>query len=118
MLYQRESKTHELKGETLKIYRAILAFYKATIIPIVRWTDIPARFRPNLKNISAPIAVTPADVLARIPMPEVTLEQCVFASTTEAALPAGQKSFKLTLSMSRWVFMSRNIFHVTESAFM
>jgi hypothetical protein len=36
MLYKREAKTHKMKGEMLKIYRAILAFYKATIIPMVK----------------------------------------------------------------------------------
>jgi 4-hydroxybenzoate polyprenyltransferase len=36
MLCKREAKTHKMKGEALKIYLAILAFYKATIIPMVR----------------------------------------------------------------------------------
>jgi hypothetical protein len=96
MLYKRESKTHELKGETLKIYRAILAFYKATIIPMVRWSFIRAGFRLNPKNLLAPLTVTPADVLARIAMPEVTLEEYVFAPATEAALPAGRAGNRRT----------------------
>jgi hypothetical protein len=90
MLYQRESKTHELKGETLTIYRAILAFYTATIIRMVRWRFIRDGFRSNPNNLFTPLAVTPADVLAGIAMPEVTLEECVFASTTESALQAGR----------------------------
>jgi hypothetical protein len=90
MLYKRETNTHELKGETLKIYRAILAFYKATIIPMVRWSFIQAGFRPNPKNLLAPLTVTPADVLNRIAMPEVTFKEYIFTPTTQAALPAGR----------------------------
>jgi hypothetical protein len=44
----------KLKEETLKIYRAILAFYKATVIPIVRWSFLRTIFRLNPKNLLAP----------------------------------------------------------------
>jgi hypothetical protein len=67
-----------MKGEALKIYRAMLAFYKATIIPMVRWSFVPAGFRLNPKNLLAPLTVTPADVFARIAMPEIGLEDYVF----------------------------------------
>jgi hypothetical protein len=34
-----------MKGETRKIYRALLAFYKSTIILMVRWSFERAGFR-------------------------------------------------------------------------
>jgi hypothetical protein len=36
MLCQHEQKTKGMKGDTLTMYRGVLAFYKATIIPMVR----------------------------------------------------------------------------------
>jgi hypothetical protein len=90
MLYKREAKARKMKGETLKIYRAILAFYKATIISMVRWSFVRAGFRLNPKNLLAPLTVTPVDVLARIAMPEVGLENYVFGAPPEVPLPAGR----------------------------
>jgi hypothetical protein len=78
MLYEREAKTHKMKRETLKIYQTILAFYKAMIISRVRWTFVRAGFRLKPKNLLTPLTVTPADVLARIAMPEIGLEDCGF----------------------------------------
>jgi hypothetical protein len=42
---------HKLKGEMLKIRRAILAFYKASIIPTAIWSFLRAGFRLNPKKI-------------------------------------------------------------------
>jgi hypothetical protein len=92
-LYNREAKTPEIKGETLKIYRAILAFYKATIIPMARWSFIQAGFRLNPKNLLAPLTVAPADVLARIALPEIGFEDYVFGAPPEVPLPAGRARY-------------------------
>jgi hypothetical protein len=78
-----------MKRETLKIYRVILAFYKAIIIPMMRWSFVGAGFRLNPKNLLAPLTVTPADMLARIVMPEIGLEDYVFGALSEVPLPAG-----------------------------
>jgi hypothetical protein len=90
MLSQREAKTHKMKGEMLKIYRAILAFRKATIIPMVRWSFARAGFRLNPKNLLAPLTVTPAHVLAQIAMHEIGLEDYVFGAPPGVPLPAGR----------------------------
>jgi hypothetical protein len=79
-----------MKGEMLKIYRAILAFYKATIIPMVRWSFVRAGFRLNPENLYAPLTMTPADVLARIAKPEVGLEDDIFGAPPEVLLPAAR----------------------------
>jgi hypothetical protein len=50
-LYKTESKVKGLKGETLKIYRALAAFHKSTIIPMVRWSFVRAGFRRNPNNL-------------------------------------------------------------------
>jgi hypothetical protein len=86
MLHKREAKTHKMKGGMLKIYRAILAFHKATIIPMVRWSFVRAGFRFNPK----PLTVTPADMLAQIVMLEIGLEDYVFDAPPEVPLPAGR----------------------------
>jgi hypothetical protein len=39
------------------MYRAILAFYKTTVIPMVRWSVLRAGFRLNPKNHLAPLTV-------------------------------------------------------------
>jgi hypothetical protein len=49
ILYKKEYQTPRLKEEMLKIYRAILAFYNAMIIPIVRWSFLWAGFHLNPK---------------------------------------------------------------------
>jgi hypothetical protein len=90
MLYKRETKTRKMKGETFKIYRTILSFYKVTIIPMVRWSFVRAGFHLNPKNLLAPLTMTPADVLARIAMPEIGLEDDVFSGLPEVPLPAGR----------------------------
>jgi hypothetical protein len=79
-----------MKGETVKIYRAILAFYRATIIPMVRWSFVRAGFLLSPKNLLAPLTVTRADVLTRIAMPEIGLEDYVFGASPEVPLPAGR----------------------------
>jgi hypothetical protein len=79
-----------MKGETLKIYRAIFALDKAMTIPMARWSFVPAGFRVNPKNRLAPLTVTPADVLARIAIPEIGLEDYIFGAPLEVPLPAGR----------------------------
>jgi hypothetical protein len=79
-----------MKREMPKIYRAILAFYQATIIPIVRWSFVRAGFRLNPKNLLASLTVIPVDVLARIAILEIELEDYVFGAPPEVLLPAGR----------------------------
>jgi hypothetical protein len=86
-----------MKGETLKIFRAILAFYKATIIPVMKWSFVWAEFRLNPKNLFAPLTVTPADVLARIAIPQIGLEDYIFGATPEGPLPAGRARHRRAL---------------------
>jgi hypothetical protein len=57
MLYKREQKTKGMKGDTMKIYRGLLAFYKATIIPMVRWSFLRAGFRLNQNDLFALLTV-------------------------------------------------------------
>jgi hypothetical protein len=51
VLYTKENKVKGLKGETLKIYRALAPFYKFTIIPMVPWSFVWAGFRLNPDNL-------------------------------------------------------------------
>jgi hypothetical protein len=58
-LEKREQQTKETEEETIKIYGVIMVFYKATIIPMVRWRLLPAGFRLNPRDLLAPLVVTP-----------------------------------------------------------
>lgn len=83
ILVQREQKAKGMKGETLKIYRAVLVFYKATRIPMVRSSFLRAGFRLNPDSLFAPVEVIPAVVLDRIVAPEILLEQFIVAESHE-----------------------------------
>jgi hypothetical protein len=51
VLYEKENKVKGLKGETLKIYRALTAFYKSTTIPTALRSFVRAEFRLNPDNL-------------------------------------------------------------------
>jgi hypothetical protein len=87
MSYKRQQKTKKMKGETLKIYRAPLKFYISTIIPMVRWSFIQAGFRLNPRNLLDSLTVVLSEVLDRIRMPEMALENYLFPEPTEGAVP-------------------------------
>jgi hypothetical protein len=63
-----------MKGEPRKIYRALLAFYKSTSIPMVRWSFERARFRLNSDNLLIPLTVDPTPVLNRLDVPELPFD--------------------------------------------
>jgi hypothetical protein len=73
-LYKKENKVKGMKEDTLKIYRAIAAFCKATIILIVRWSFTFAESLLNPEDLFAPLTVNPQIVLARIAIPEIPIE--------------------------------------------
>jgi hypothetical protein len=72
-----ENKMKGVKGKTLKIYHAMAAFYKAAIIPIVRWSFIGMGFCLESDNLFAPLAVNPEILLGRIAIPEIPIEEFV-----------------------------------------
>jgi hypothetical protein len=81
ILYKREDKVKGLKGETLKIYRALAAFYKSTIIPTVRWSFLPAGFQLRPDNLFAPVTLHPEIFIKRISLPEISLQEYVEPGT-------------------------------------
>jgi hypothetical protein len=83
--YKKEQKPKQVRGETLKIYRALLAFYTATIIPMVRWSFDRAAFRLNPNDLLGPLTVNPIEVLNRIGVPEMSLEQLISGETDEGS---------------------------------
>jgi hypothetical protein len=87
MLYIRKQKTKKMKGETLKIYHALLTFYRSTIIAMVRWSFIRAGFRLNPRNHLDSLIMVPSHILNRIRMPEMALENYVLPEPTEPAVP-------------------------------
>jgi hypothetical protein len=59
IFYRKERQSQGMKGETRKIYRALLAFCRITIIPTVRWSFEQAGFRLNSDNLMSPLTVDP-----------------------------------------------------------
>jgi hypothetical protein len=74
IFYRKERQSKGMKGETRKIYRALLAFYKSTIIPMVRWSFERAGFRLNSDNLLSPLTVDPTRVLDRLDVPELPFD--------------------------------------------
>jgi hypothetical protein len=71
---RKERQSQGMKGETRKIYRAFLAFYKNTIIPMVRWSFERAGFCLNSDNLLSPLTVDPTPVLDRLDVPELPFD--------------------------------------------
>jgi hypothetical protein len=64
-----------MKGETRKIYRALLSFYKSTIIPMIRWSFVRAGFFLKPENPLGPVGVNGTRVLERIEVPELPVDE-------------------------------------------
>jgi hypothetical protein len=62
------------QGETRRIYRAWLAFYKSTIIPMVRWSFERPGLHLNSDNLLSPLTVDPTPVLDRLDVPELPFD--------------------------------------------
>jgi hypothetical protein len=54
---------------------------------MVRWSFIRAGFRLNPRNLLDSLTVVPSEIIDRIRMPEMALENYVFPEPTEAAMP-------------------------------
>jgi hypothetical protein len=52
----------------------MFAFYKATIMPMVRWSSERAGFPLDLKNIRNPVQIVPSRVLDRIGVPDFEID--------------------------------------------
>jgi hypothetical protein len=74
MIYSKERQSKGMKGETKKMYRVLVAFYKATIIPMVRWSFERAGFLLDLNDIRNPVQIEPSRVLGRFAVPELELD--------------------------------------------
>jgi hypothetical protein len=64
-----------MKGETRKIYRALLSFYKSIIIPMIRWSFVRAGFFLKPENLLGPVGVNVTRVLERIEVPELPVDE-------------------------------------------
>jgi hypothetical protein len=71
----KERQSKGMKGETKKMYRSLLAFYKATIIPMVRWSFERGGFLLDLDDIRNPVQIDPSRVLARIALPDSEFDE-------------------------------------------
>jgi hypothetical protein len=74
IIHRREKNSKGMKGETRKIYRALLAFYKSTIIPMIRWSFERAGFCLNATNLLGPLTIDPRPVLGRLEVPELSFD--------------------------------------------
>jgi hypothetical protein len=86
--YKKENKLKRMKGEALKIFRVVMTFYKAAIIPMVRWSFIRARLGLNPENLFALVTVSPMKVLERIAHPEILIEEFLGSEANAAPVQA------------------------------
>jgi hypothetical protein len=63
-----------MKGDNRKIYRALLACYESTIIPMVRCSFERTGFRLNSDTILSPLTVDSTPVLDRLDVPELPFD--------------------------------------------
>jgi hypothetical protein len=66
-----------MKEETKKMHHTLLAFCKATMIPMIRWSFERAGFLLDLTDIRNPVQIEPSRVLAQIALPDVELDDSV-----------------------------------------
>jgi hypothetical protein len=64
-----------MQGEIRKNYRALLSFYKSTIIPMIRWSFVRAGFFLKPENLLGPVGVNETRVLERIEVPELSVDE-------------------------------------------
>jgi hypothetical protein len=74
IIYRKEKQSKGMKGETRKIYRALLAFYKSTIIPMIRWSFERAGLHLNPDDLMGPLTINPGPVLQRLEVPELSFD--------------------------------------------
>jgi hypothetical protein len=74
IVYKKEKQTKAMKGETRKIYRALLSFYKSTIVPMIRWSFVHAGFFLTPDNCLGPVGVNGTRSLERIEVPELPVD--------------------------------------------
>jgi hypothetical protein len=73
-IYYKERKSKSIQGETRKMYRDLLAFDKATIILMVRWSFERVGFLLDLENIRNTVQIVPSRVLDRIGLPDSEID--------------------------------------------
>jgi hypothetical protein len=71
----KKKQTKGMKGETRKIYRALISFYKNTIIPMIRWSFVRAGFFLKPENLLGPVGVNETRPLERIEFPELPVDE-------------------------------------------
>jgi hypothetical protein len=64
-----------MKGETRKIYRALLSLYKSTIIPMIWWGFVSAGFFLKPDNLRGHVGVNRIRALERIEVPELSVDE-------------------------------------------
>jgi hypothetical protein len=64
-----------MKGESRKIHRALLTFYKSTIIPTIRWSFERARFYLNPDHLLKPLKIDPTPVFERLNVPDLSFDE-------------------------------------------
>jgi hypothetical protein len=74
LILYKERKSKAMKGETRKMCRALLAFYKGTIIPTIRWSFERAEFLLDLENIRNPVQIVPSSVLGRTGASDIEID--------------------------------------------
>jgi hypothetical protein len=85
-----------MKGETRNSNRALVSFYKSTIIPMIRWSFVHTGFlKPE--NLMDPVGVNGTRVLERIELSELLVDKAFMYPEridlpTRPGIPTRQRS--------------------------
>jgi hypothetical protein len=71
----KEGKYTAGKGEIRKMYHALLVFYQATLIPMVRWSFERAGFLLDFENIRTPVQIVLGRILDQIDVPDFEIDE-------------------------------------------
>jgi hypothetical protein len=90
LTYSKEKQNQQFIGETKKLYRALLAFYKSMILPIVRHSFARAGIILNSSDMMGHVNIDTAVVLDRLTTPGVTVDVSFNFPAETAAEKAGK----------------------------
>jgi hypothetical protein len=75
LTYKKEKQTQQFTGETKKLYKALLAFYKSTILPIVRHSFARAGILLHLGDMMGAVHIDSKVVLDRLVTPQIPVDE-------------------------------------------
>jgi hypothetical protein len=78
-IWKRERHRKAMKTEAEKVFTVLLAFYSATILPMIRWTFERALVLRQSDQILGPMNINSRKLLERLEVPQITVADSFYA---------------------------------------